>query len=458
MPIALRTSGPASLDSTAIEPSVFAASVRQVRKSGWATKVVEEDMQRLPGPLASRHLKTLKVLLGLFPILVRARFHTWRARRAGPCRGDPKRVLFLAAFWPGNAGYEYRVARWASVLEDAGFQVDIDCVFDHERFWRWVQDNDPELYVYPARHRLHRILTSGVYGSVVVRREVLLWNDYGRLFLERLLLAMHPNAILDIDDDLGAAKSEPRDVGLFGRLLGEHPAKFSASLRMYRKVIAGSRYLEELVLDRAPQLDRDDVTVIPTCVDYEDEPAKNYRSRSRPLVFGWIGGTGNLRQLDLVVPALERIARDTALRLLVISGQSYVPNASIDVENVSWDMQTHLDHLRRVDIGLMPLRDTPTGRGKCGFKLLQYMGLGIVSIATALTVNREIVEDGVSGFLVEPDGDWEGTIRRVIELEGSFPAIGQAARQTVLSRYSFAAHRDPYVGFLRRAIRAPVSR
>ena len=350
------------------------------------------------------------------------------------------------------------MARWATVLEDAGFQVDIDCVFDHERFWRWVQDNDPELYVYPARHRLHRILTSGVYGSVVVRREVLLWNDYGRLFLERLLLAMHPNAILDIDDDLGAAKSEPRDVGLFGRLLGEHPAKFSSSLRMYRKVIAGSRYLEELVLDRAPQLDRDDVTVIPTCVDYEDEPAKNYRSRSRPLVFGWIGGTGNLRQLDLVVPALERIARDTALRLLVISGQSYVPNASIDVENVSWDMQTHLDHLRRVDIGLMPLRDTPTGRGKCGFKLLQYMGLGIVSIATALTVNREIVEDGVSGFLVEPDGDWEGTIRRVIELEGSFPAIGQAARQTVLSRYSFAAHRDPYVGFLRRAIRAPVPR
>ena len=54
--------------------------------------------------------------------------------------------MFLAAFWPGNAGYEYRVARWVSVLEDAGFDVDIDCVFDHDQFWSWVEANDPELY------------------------------------------------------------------------------------------------------------------------------------------------------------------------------------------------------------------------------------------------------------------------------------------------------------------------
>jgi glycosyltransferase involved in cell wall biosynthesis len=402
-----------------------------------------------------RLVRTLKVLLGLPPIMARARFHTWRARRKGPRPGDPQRVLFLAAFWPGNAGYEYRVARWAKILEEAGFQVDIDCVFSHSQFWSWVEGNDPQLYLQPARHRLRRILASGEYGAVIVCREVLLWNDYGRLFVERLLLAMHPNAILDIDDDLGAAKGEPRQITWFGRGLGEHPTKFTASLGMYRKVIAGSRYLEELVRQRAPQLDSGDVTVIPTCLDYEEEPTKVYGARSSPLVFGWIGGTGNLEQLDLVFPALERIARETPLKLLVISGRPYAAG-SIEVENVSWDMETHLDHLRRIDIGLMPLRDTPAGRGKCGFKLLQYMGLGIVSIATALTVNREIVEDGVSGFLVEPEGDWEATIRRVIASEPSFPEIGRAARETVLSRYSFAAHRQRYVGFVRRAIRSPV--
>jgi glycosyltransferase involved in cell wall biosynthesis len=394
----------------------------------------------------------LKVLIGLLPVIARARFHTWRARRHGPVAGDPRRVLFLASFWPGNAGYEYRVARWAEILQEAGFDVDVDQVFEHEQFWSWVNSNDPRLYVEPARQRLRRILDSGDYGTVIVVREILLFNDYGRLFLERLLLAMHPTAILDIDDDLGAAKGEPKRVGWFGRLLGEHPAKFSASLRMYPRVIAGSNYLKRLVLDRAPPLQRDDVTVIPTCLDYEAEPPKTYGPRSGPFVFGWIGGTGNLEQLDLIVPALERVARDIPLRLMVISGRPYSAG-SLEVENVPWDMDTHLDHLRRMDVGLMPLVDTPASRGKCGFKLLQYMGLGIVGVATALTVNTEIVDDGVSGFLVEPGEDWEPVLRRAIAMEASFSEIGRAARQTVLQRYSFAAHRRQYIDFVQGASR-----
>jgi len=392
--------------------------------------------------------RSVRVFLGLTPLIAAARWKAWRARRAVEPPGNPDRLLFLAAFWPGNAGYEYRVARWLRVLEDAGFHVDVDCVFDHERFWTWVRDNDPQLYLYPARHRLRLLLASRDYGSVIVCREVLLWNDYGWLFLERLLLAMHPNAILDIDDDLGAAKGEPRPVGRFGRLLGEHPSKFSASLRLYPKVIAGSRYLANLARESGPQLSPEDVTVIPTCLDYEDEVPKRYGEREGSLVFGWIGGTGNLEQLDLIVPALERVAEDTPLKLLVISGRDYEAG-SIEVENIPWDMATHIDHLRRIDIGVMPLHDTPAGRGKCGFKLLQYMGVGVVSIATALTVNREIVEDGVNGFLVEPGGDWEAAIRTVVAAESRFPEIGSAARATVLSRYSFAAHARTYVDFVR---------
>lgn len=404
-----------------------------------------------------RLVNALRVILGLLPVIGRARFHTWLVMRSAPRPGNPRRVLYLAAFWPGNAGYEYRVARWAEVLEEAGYQVDMDCVFDQERFWSWVENNDPRLYYVPARHRLRRILASRDYGVVIVGREILLWNDYGGLFLERLLLAMHPNAIVDIDDDLGAAKGEPRRIGTFGRLLAEHPSKFTASLNSYRKVMAGSHYLENLVRERSPQLGDEDVTVIPTCLDYEEERTKTYGARSGPLVFGWIGGTGNLTQLDLIVPALETVAADTPLRLVVISGRPYTAG-SLEVENIPWNMSTHLDDLRRIDIGLMPLRDTPAGRGKCGFKLLQYMGLGIVSIATALTVNREIVQDGVSGFLVEPEEDWEATIRRVIASEPAFPGIGRAARETVLSRYSFLAHRDRYLNFVRDVSGTPADR
>jgi glycosyltransferase involved in cell wall biosynthesis len=366
-------------------------------------------------------------------------------------------VLFLCAFWPGNAGYEYRSARWARVLEEEGFEVDVDCVFTHPQFWSWAEANDPRLYLVPARHRLRRILDSAGYGTVIVRREVLLWNDYGNLFLERLLLAMHPGAILDVDDDLGAAKGEPRARGWFGRLLQESSTPFATALSLYRRVIVGSSYLEELVRRRAPQLGRDDIVVVPTCLDYENEQPRAYVQRSDQLVFGWIGGTGNLHELDLVAPALERIARDVPLRLLVISGKDY-SHGALEVENVRWDMATHLDELRRVDIGLMPLQDTPANRGKCGMKLLQYMGLGIVSVATDLTVNGEIVDDGVNGFLVAPGADWEPVLRRVIATEPSFAQIGAAARERVLARYSFEANRETFVGFVTAAARTRADR
>jgi hypothetical protein len=87
----------------------------------------------------SDQVQALRVLLGLLPLIARSRFDTWRARRQGASFRDPRRVLFLASFWPGNAGYEYRIARWADVLQDAGFEVDIDLVFEHEQFWSWVR-------------------------------------------------------------------------------------------------------------------------------------------------------------------------------------------------------------------------------------------------------------------------------------------------------------------------------
>lgn len=394
-------------------------------------------------------MRALKVFLGLAPVIAQARLRTWFLRRGPTHTGDPRRVLFLASFWPGNAGYEYRVARWADALGAAGYEVDIDCVFAHEEFWDWVEQNDWRLYVIPARRRLRRILDSQGYGTVIVVREILLWNDYGNLFLERLLLAMHPNAVLDIDDDLGAAKGEPKPIGRFGRLLGEHPAKFSSGLQMYRHVIAGSGYLRQLVLQRSDNIRPEDVIVIPTCLDYELESPKVYRGDPGPTVIGWIGGTGNLEQLDLVAPALRRLAAEIPLRLLVISGRPYLLDG-VEVENVQWNMATHTEQLRRIDIGIMPLRDTAAARGKCGFKLLQYMGLGIVAMATAITVNAEIVQDGVDGFLVAPDADWEVAFRRVLGRRDSFAQIGRAARRTVFERYSFQAHHDAYVDFVGR--------
>jgi hypothetical protein len=95
------------------------------------------------------------------------------------------------------------------------------------------------LAVYLIR-RLPQVLIAPFYSCVVVRRELLLYNDYGNLFLDRLLLALNPRIVLDFDDDISAAKREPRQLTAVGRLLRENPTKFGDSLRLYSSFIAGS--------------------------------------------------------------------------------------------------------------------------------------------------------------------------------------------------------------------------
>jgi glycosyltransferase involved in cell wall biosynthesis len=100
----------------------------------------------------------------------------------------------------------------------------------------------------------------------------------------------------------------------------------------------------------------------------------------------------------------------------------------------------------------MPLYDNPEERGKCGFKLIQYMGLGIVSIASAVTINTEIIENGENGFLVHDEGDWLRVIEEVLARRSEFARIGTAARATIESRFSFAANRKTYLDFIKASL------
>src|SRR5712692_477404 len=111
--------------------------------------------------------------------------------------------------------------------------------------------------------------------------------------------------------------------------------------------------------------------------------------------------------MDLVIPALEALSREHPLKLIVISGEPFHRNTSFEIVSVPWSYDTQGASLNLIDVGLMPLCDGPEERGKCGFKLIQYMTCGIVSIGSAVTTNIEIIEHGLNGFLVWKQGDWE---------------------------------------------------
>lgn len=399
--------------------------------------------------LLKNKLKALKlyIVISYFRILSKILnlFATNKQRK-------PKSILILAAFFEENAGYHWRVEKWAKILKQEGYNVKIAAASTKDFFYQNHNSNLTNFIIEFTKKRFWQVWESRKYEIVIVRRELLLYNDYGNLFLEKFLLKIHPNAILDFDDDIAYAKNEPREVkSLFGKLAGEHPHKFTASLSLYRKFTVGSNYLQEYVLKKNKSISKNDVLVLPTCVDYSKIRPKDYSKLDEDIIFGWIGGDHNQHLLTNLIPALNKVHSQRKIRLKVISRTPFQDDkATFPIENEEWSLNQETNQLKSITIGLMPLNNTDEDKGKAGFKLIQYMGLGIVSIANGITVNNEIVDDKINGFLVPAETNWEPYLMDVINQLESFPKIGSEARSKIEKHYTFNSNKNRYLAFLKK--------
>ncbi len=355
-------------------------------------------------------------------------------------------ILYLEVFPEDGAGFNYRAKKWMELLEHTGATVDARfLVRQSADFFQQTKDSNLQKFLLDSmRIRKRQIIESRQYRIVIVRRSLLLYNNYGNLFFEKLLKAAHPNRLLDIDDDTLVVEAKKN---VFSRIMCERHDHFYRSFQYYNGFITGSNYLKELVLEKRDQQETC-ILVVPTCVDYDKYPTKVY-SETSPLVFGWIGGNHNLYQLKSIIPALNTLYETQNFELRVIAGvTSYDFNAKFPVHFIPFDLNTEVEELKKIDIGLMPLEDSITTRGKCGFKLIQYMGLGIPGIASAITVNTEIITDGENGWLVNTPEEWLDKLKTICDERSRLGQIGLKARATIEDRYSFKAHFEAYRTFL----------
>ncbi|HNC29433.1 MAG TPA: glycosyltransferase family 4 protein, partial [Cyclobacteriaceae bacterium] len=90
----------------------------------------------------------------------------------------------------------------------------------------------------------------------------------------------------------------------------------------------------------------------------------------------------------------------------------------------------------KLDIGVMPLTDDIWAKGKCGFKALQYMALGVPCVISPVGVNSEIVDNGVTGFLATTKNEWIEKLERLMADQKLREAMGKKGREKVEAEYS----------------------
>lgn len=215
-------------------------------------------------------------------------------------------------------------------------------------------------------------------------------------------------------------------------------------------VIAGNAFLADVAA--APEK----TTVIPTVVDTDTYVPGT--PSAAPLVIGWMGTASNFPHLEPVMPALLRAVEQLpGARLRIVSnGVMEAYESHPLVEHWRWQKVREVQALQSFDLGLMPLLDTDQTRGKCGFKMLQYMAVGVPVIASAVGANVGLFADSGAGVLVPPDGDWVAPILELARSAARRAECGSAGRAHVAKRYSVEAVIDHYVRIFEEvARRAP---
>lgn len=279
----------------------------------------------------------------------------------------------------------------------------------------------------------------------------LLWIEkellpYAPLWIESKLLQEQPY-VLDIDDAVFHNYDHSRSV-LVRAVLG---GKIDGLMAGARLVTAGNGYLAQ----RARASGARWVEVLPSVIDLDRYPAEAGVEKARHsdgiARLAWIGSPATAHYLELVRLPLQMLAADLSVELRVI-GAAAPTWSGVRTRSIRWSESTEAEQLQSCDIGIMPLADGPWERGKCGYKLIQYMACSLPVVASAVGANNDIIASGREGFLVEGAEQWERQLRRLI-IDPLYAAeLGRQGRQKVVSLYSLQASGPRLADLLQDAI------
>ena len=356
------------------------------------------------------------------------------------------KVLALSPIPEEGAGCRFRISQYLPSLRDAGFDVTVSSFYTTDYFrlvyqhGRYVQK--AAKFVGLAWRRFRELFALGQYDLVFLYREAI---PLGPPVLERLIAARGLPIVYDFDDAifLPAVSEANRAIAFL-----KDPGRTKTIIKHSTRVVVGNEYLASYARQHNAA-----VTVIPTAVDTDRfVPGESHTPDDGKLIVGWIGSPTTFAYLEGLADVLRTVAAEQPFRLRVSGAGRPVDFPGLDVEERRWSLADEVTLFNTCDVGVYPLTDDEWSRGKCGFKAIQFMACGVPVVAAAVGVNKEIIEDGVNGFLAASPAEWRDKLGRLLrdgELRARFAAAG---RKTIEERYSLRVTAPQLVEQLRGAL------
>jgi glycosyltransferase involved in cell wall biosynthesis len=341
------------------------------------------------------------------------------------------RVGFLALHQPASSpSQRYRLEAFIPYLEQEGIVVDYAWVLDRRDLGAFYGKTSVlAKATVTGRALLRRVLSllrARSWDVVFVQREAFFllgpWAEQ--------LASLAAPIVFDFDDAIWLHAVSPSNQRFAFLKNVDKIAKIAA---LAHTTIAGNEYLAAWARGHSSN-----VQVVPTCVDTDlYKPAVERRDEDGAVTIGWSGSPSTVVHFQSAVPMLRRVKERLGdrVRIRVMGDPSY-SEPSLGVVGEAWTPAAELVFLQETDIGIMPLPDDEWTRGKCGLKALTAMASGAPTVVSPVGVNVEIVQHEQGGLLARTPEEWEAALGRLVEDPALRRRLGEAARQTVVDRYS----------------------
>jgi glycosyltransferase involved in cell wall biosynthesis len=340
------------------------------------------------------------------------------------------------------AGQRFRIETWARHLAPRGIEIDF-LPFGTDELNRVMAqqghlgEKATALLSCFGRHAV-RVLGARRPDLVFIYREAAL---AGPALFEQLSRRWRVPIIYDIDEPLFVRYVSPTN----GRLnVLKFVGKFDSLMAMSDHVMVVNRAIQDYVTRHTRP-----TSIFPMTVETDRyRPGVAAPGADGKLRVGWVGTRTSQPNLQVMAEPLARLTASHGAQFRVIADNP-MTMPGVDLDFVPWTYAGEVPQLAECQIGIVPIKPDTWSPWKFYFKTVQYMGMGMPVVASPIGSNTEIIEEGKNGLFADTPDEWYRQLARLAEDPALRRRLGEAARATVLERFSLSSQVDQFESLLR---------
>ena len=355
------------------------------------------------------------------------------------------KILFLTKYDSLAASSRLRAYQFKQQLDPLKFEVEVKPLFTRYYLQNKFNNKHISLFylVFLFLKRILSLVAVKNYDVIVIHIELF---PFLPAIFERLLFFSGKKIYFDYDDAVYHNYDMSKNV--FVRLFLASKIKFL--MKRSDGVIAGNKYTEAY----AKKAGAINILTLPTVIDiheYEDK-YPSYVPKKRFTV-GWVGSPSTAKYLEMVRLPLEKLGKITPVTLYLVGARQNLNFIikNVEIISIEWSQKNEQKALREFDVGIMPLFDEPWEKGKCAFKLIQYMASFLPVVSSNVGMNAEIIKNRKNGLLASNSDEWFDALYKIYQDPDIRKAMGRNGRKLVETDFTIQSRLADFEHFINPA-------